>query len=89
MLHITDNEWDSLTSRGVAEMRILKGDHPVAPYQRHAHDLAGLEKGSLYVQDTLGGLHLLRPFLVGAEWAPRRIGWVWPCPCLGFGVSAS
>ena len=21
--------------------------------------------------------------------APRRIGWVWPCPCVGFGVSAS
>ena len=70
LLHITDNEWDSLTSRGVAEMRILKGDHPVAPYQRRAHDLAGLEKGSLYVQDTLGSLHLLRPFLVGTE-CPR------------------
>ena len=21
--------------------------------------------------------------------APRRIGWVWPCPCRGFGVPAS
>ena len=25
----------------------------------------------------------------GKTQAPRRIGWVWPCPCLGFGVSAS
>jgi hypothetical protein len=69
-LHITDNRWDSLAGRGVAEMRILKGDHPVAPYQLLSHNQAGLEKGSLYVKDTLGGLHLLRPFLVGIE-CPR------------------
>jgi len=26
---------------------------------------------------------------ISIKTAPRRIGWVWPCPCLGFGVSAS
>ena len=33
--------------------------------------------------------HPIYVFGTMAFLAPRRIGWVWPCPCLGFGVSAS
>jgi hypothetical protein len=62
--------WDALSKSGTCEVRRLAGDHPVVRRERLPVRRSDIENGSLYVQDTAGELHLLRPFVV-AEDCPR------------------
>ncbi|MDN4489239.1 hypothetical protein QQX13_00175 [Demequina sp. SYSU T00068] len=64
VVQVERNEWDSIEGRGLAHAEALVGDHPVGTTLSAAHDLAGLEVGSLYLIAPNGGWHLLRPFLV-------------------------
>lgn len=67
LLHVERVELDTLAGRSLVTYRQLMGDHPVVPYQTMTTTRTDLETGSLYVVDGRGGLHLLRPFLVGRD----------------------
>ncbi|WP_197058505.1 restriction endonuclease subunit S domain-containing protein [Modestobacter caceresii] len=62
--------WDALAQSGSCEIRRLAGDHPVVPRERLAVSRSDIENGSLYVQDSGGELHLLRPFVIAGD-CPR------------------
>jgi hypothetical protein len=62
--------WDALARSGSCEIRRLAGDHPVVPRERLAVSRSDIEIGSLYVQDSAGELHLLRPFVIASD-CPR------------------
>lgn len=67
LIHVNTTEWDSFHKTARVRYRALMGDHPVVPYRTTEQPRSDLEAGSLYIADTLGGWHLLRPFLVGRE----------------------
>ena len=67
LVHVTSNTWDTITKRALVKYRSLMGDHPIVPFRTEEIDRNDLEAGSLYVRDTAGSLHLLRPFLIGRE----------------------
>lgn len=59
--------WDTLSRSGSCEFRRLAGDHPVVPREQLPVRRPDIENESLYVQDTAGERHLLRPFVVAEE----------------------
>ncbi len=65
LIHVTTLQWDALQGHATVWYRELMGDHPVVPTRMMQHPRNDLEQGSLYVVDSEGGLHLLRPFLIG------------------------
>ncbi|MDF2272083.1 hypothetical protein P2Q00_42740 [Streptomyces coacervatus] len=67
LLEITDVRWDAFARSARVEYRELAGDHPVVPTRTMTSLSNDLEKGSLYLRDTEGALHLLRPFLIGRD----------------------
>lgn len=67
LLHLDRTALDTISNTTQITYRQLMGDHPVLPYQSMTVSRTDLEMGSLYVMDTQGGLHLLRPFLVGRD----------------------
>lgn len=67
LIHLVSSRWDSLASTTTLRTRHLMGDHPVVPYRTETSPRHDLEDGSLYVGDSSGGLHLLRPLLIGRE----------------------
>ncbi|MEN8651680.1 hypothetical protein ABCR94_13890 [Streptomyces sp. 21So2-11] len=67
LIEITDVHWDAFARSAHVEYRELAGDHPVVPTRTMASPSNELEKGSLYLRDTDGALHLLRPFLTGRD----------------------
>ncbi|MFD3840246.1 restriction endonuclease [Streptomyces sp. NPDC058642] len=67
LLEITDVRWDAFARSARVEYRELAGDHPVVPTRTMTSPSNDLEKGSLYLRDTDGALHLLRPFLIGRD----------------------
>ncbi|MFF5483457.1 restriction endonuclease [Streptomyces sp. NPDC012935] len=84
LIEVTDIRWDTFARSAQVEYRELAGDHPVVPTRTMTSSSNDLEKGSLYLRDTDGTLHLLRPFLIGrdcpacrtwstfhADWAPK------------------
>jgi hypothetical protein len=54
---------DSIEGLNHLECRDLIGDHPIVPITRVATMDLGIERGSLYLVDPDGSMHLLRPFL--------------------------
>ncbi|WP_146057731.1 hypothetical protein [Streptomyces sp. SM10] len=67
LLEITDVRWDAFTRSARVEYRELAGDHPVVPTRTMTSPSNDVETGSLYLRDTDGALHLLRPFLIGRD----------------------
>ncbi|MFB7575193.1 restriction endonuclease [Streptomyces sp. NPDC056165] len=67
LLEITDVRWDAFARSARVEYRELAGDHPVVPTRTMTSPSNDLETGSLYLRDTEGALHLLRPFLIGRD----------------------
>jgi hypothetical protein len=67
LIHLASTSWDSFGGTATVHLRYLIGDHPVVPFRHERLERSDLEPGSLYVRDTEGGLHLVRPFLVGGE----------------------
>ncbi|MEU6071065.1 restriction endonuclease [Streptomyces sp. NPDC047082] len=67
LLEVTDVRWDVFARSARVEYRELVGDHPVVPTRTMTSASNDLETGSLYLRDTDGGLHLLRPFLIGRD----------------------
>ncbi|WP_406390132.1 hypothetical protein OG806_49725 [Streptomyces sp. NBC_00882] len=67
LLEITDVRWDAFARSARVEYRELAGDHPVVPTRTLTSPSNDLETGSLYLRDTEGALHLLRPFLIGRD----------------------
>jgi hypothetical protein len=67
LLHLERTELDTIAGTTSVTYRQLMGDHPIVPYQTMIVSRSDLETGSLYVMDARGGLHLLRPFLVGRD----------------------
>ncbi|MES9523778.1 hypothetical protein [Streptomyces capoamus] len=67
LLEITDVRWDAFARSARVEYRELAGDHPVVPTRTMTSPSNDLETGSLYLRDTDGALHLLRPFLIGRD----------------------
>ncbi|MFI0908785.1 restriction endonuclease [Streptomyces sioyaensis] len=65
LIEVTDVRWDTFARSARVEYRELAGDHPVVPTRSMTSPSNDLEKGSLYLRDTDGALHLLRPFLIG------------------------
>jgi hypothetical protein len=65
LLHITGVSWDSFRRKASIRYRALMGDHAIVPTHTMQYASNDVEEGSLYITDTVGGLHLLRPFLVG------------------------
>jgi hypothetical protein len=57
-------QWDSFSRSGVLPVQPLAGDHPVVPTDMLPVHTPAIESGSLYLQDLVGDLHLLRPFLI-------------------------
>ena len=64
LVFVNENRWDSREKSGVADVHLLRGDHPIYSTETIEHKESGLEKGSLYVIDPLGSWVLLRPWLV-------------------------
>ena len=56
--------WNARKHEGVLSARTLAGDHPVVDTDERLVKTPSIEFDSLYVQDAVGELHLLRPFLV-------------------------
>jgi hypothetical protein len=59
--------WVSKYSGTVLETgprREFRGDHPVVPYRETHVNGRQFEEGSLYLRDTDGGWHLMRPYLL-------------------------
>ncbi|WP_157839204.1 hypothetical protein [Streptomyces flavidovirens] len=67
LIEVTDVRWDTFARTACVEYRELAGDHPVVPTRTMTSPSNDLEKGSLYLRDTDGALHLLRPFLIGRD----------------------
>ncbi|MFC8230623.1 hypothetical protein [Streptomyces sp. NPDC057287] len=67
LIEITDLRWDTFARSARVEYRELAGDHPVVPTRVMTSPSNDLETGSLYLRDTDGALHLLRPFLIGRD----------------------
>ncbi|MFG3476090.1 hypothetical protein ACGF3K_12580 [Streptomyces sp. NPDC047980] len=67
LLEVTDVRWDAFARSARVEYRELAGDHPVVPTRTMTSPSNDLETGSLYLRDTDGSLHLLRPFLIGRD----------------------
>ncbi|MFD5200475.1 hypothetical protein ACFWM7_10055 [Streptomyces sp. NPDC058375] len=67
LLEVTDVRWDAFARSARVEYRELAGDHPVVPTRTMTSSSNDLETGSLYLRDTDGALHLLRPFLIGRD----------------------
>jgi len=67
LLHITEVRWDALSRTGHVAYRELMGDHPVVPTRSMTVPSNNLETGSLYLRDSNGAFHLLRPFLIGQD----------------------
>ncbi|MFK4688198.1 hypothetical protein RKD22_001133 [Streptomyces pristinaespiralis] len=67
LLEVTDVRWDAFARSARVEYRELAGDHPVVPTRTMTSPSNDLETGSLYLRDTYGSLHLLRPFLIGRD----------------------
>lgn len=64
LVFVNQNRWDSREKSGVADVHLLRGDHPIYSTETIEHSVLGLELGSLYVIDPLGNWVLLRPWLV-------------------------
>lgn len=64
LVFVNQNRWDSREKSGVADVHLLRGDHPIYSTETIEHRESGLETGSLYVIDPLGNWVLLRPWLV-------------------------
>lgn len=67
LLEVTDVRWDAFTRTAHLEYRELAGDHHVVPTRTMTSRSNDIETGSLYLRDTEGALHLLRPFLIGRD----------------------
>ncbi|WP_159329887.1 hypothetical protein [Streptomyces tendae] len=67
LLEITNVRWDAFARTAHVEYRELAGDHPVVPTRTTTYPSNDLETNSLYLRDTDGALHLLRPFLIGRD----------------------
>lgn len=67
ILSIAEIHWDSILQAGALTAEVLRGDNPVPTFETFdCHD-PGLERGSLYANDSVHGLTLLRPFLVRSQ----------------------
>jgi len=65
LIRILETRWDSLEqSNSIAYLR-LAGDSPIVPRSHMTSTDHTIETDSLYLIDRTGGLHLLRPLLVG------------------------
>lgn len=64
LVFVNHNRWDSREKSGVADVHLLRGDHPIYSTEVMEHKESDLEIGSLYVIDPLGAWVLLRPWLV-------------------------
>lgn len=65
LVHLSSVRWDALRKTATVRLRELMGDHSIVPTRVMEYPSNELEEGSLYVMDTSGQLHLLRPFLIG------------------------
>lgn len=64
LVFVSQNRWDSREKCGVADLHLLRGDHPIYSTETVDHRVSDMEKGSLYVIDPLGNWVLMRPWLV-------------------------
>lgn len=64
LVFVNQVRWDSREKSGVADVHLLRGDHPIYSTETIEHRESDLETGSLYVIDPLGNWVLLRPWLV-------------------------
>lgn len=64
LVFVSRNRWDSREKSGVADVHLLRGDHPIYSTETIEHKQLDLESGSLYVIDPLGNWVLLRPWLI-------------------------
>jgi hypothetical protein len=55
---------DSIRGTTALRYREFRGDHPVVPYRETSVKGTQFEEGSLYLRDTDGGWHLMRPYLL-------------------------
>lgn len=62
LLFIESTKWDSVEEKNYYDYRKLMGDHPLVPVESGVSGNNQIEKGSLYIKDRNGELHLLRPF---------------------------
>ena len=74
LTHIEKAQLDTFSNETTVRFRDFSGDHPVVPYQSSTVEGVQLEVESLYVRDTDGSWHLMRPYLVG-ENCPRCHNW--------------
>ncbi|WP_135356561.1 hypothetical protein [Mycolicibacterium sp. NCC-Tsukiji] len=65
LILVEDTRWDALRGTGEATYRRLAGDHPVVPAEHISVAESNVERGSLYIRDLSGALHLMRPFMIG------------------------
>lgn len=59
--------WDTIRTNGALEYQQFAGDHAVVPIREMSVTTPTIEAGSLYLLDSKHSLHLLRPFLTGAN----------------------
>jgi hypothetical protein len=55
---------DSIRGTTALRYREFRGDHSVVPYRETNVNGTQFEEGSLYLRDTDGGWHLMRPYLL-------------------------
>jgi len=72
--YIVDTRTDSLTGLTSYMYQDLMGDHPLVVSQESETSTPHLEKGSLYLVDRTGNLHLLRPYLTRYQLPDGRWG---------------
>ncbi len=67
LIQVVDTRWDDLESSNVITYKHLAGDSPIVPTTEMSVPSSTIEKGSLYLTDSKGDPHLLRPLLIGTE----------------------
>lgn len=64
---IEETSWDSYSESGSYRYRELAGDHYLVPQREASTTVPTLNRGSLYVVDRAGELHLMSPLLLWHE----------------------
>jgi hypothetical protein len=74
LYHVTDTRRDSFQGVTHYDYQQMMGDHALVPVSSGVSEDTEIEKGSLYLADRAGRLHLLRPILIGRD-CPKSMTW--------------
>ena len=67
LIRVLETRWDTFEGHNTVTYRHLEGAHPIVPRQVSPVQSSTVEIESLYLIDSSGQLHLLRPYMIGED----------------------